>query len=50
MKLVYQGNQQDGIDIPSAKIAQWKPGEEKDVPDELAEELLQRGDEFVEAD
>lgn len=50
MKLVYRGNQQDGIDIPGARIAHWKPGEVRDVPDDLGEELLARGGEFAEAD
>lgn len=50
MKLVYRGNQQDGIDIPGARIANWKPGEAREVPDDLAEELLHRSDEFEEAD
>jgi hypothetical protein len=43
MRLIYTGNC-DAIDIPSLGIAGWKNGEEREVPDDIASELVGRGD------
>lgn len=43
MKVVYAGPDQDGVDIPDQNIVAWKPGEVREVPDELGKELLSRG-------
>lgn len=45
-KLIYTGGNAGGIDIPDAGITAWKPGEAREVPDDLAEELLHRTGEF----
>lgn len=42
MKLTYDGP--TAIDLPAAGIVGWRPGEARDVPDELVESLLERGD------
>jgi hypothetical protein len=44
MKLVYVGGQQGGIDFPSLGIVAWLPSEIRDIPKEIADELLARGD------
>lgn len=49
-KLVYIGPAQGGVDIPAAHIVAWKPGEIRELPENLAEELLGREGQFVEAD
>jgi len=43
MRLVYTGNF-EAIDIPALDIFDWKRGEEREVPDPVASELLERGD------
>jgi hypothetical protein len=50
MRLIYTGEIADGIDVPRANIGKWMPGETWDVPDEIAESLLERVDEFRRAD
>lgn len=44
MKLTYEGPHTGGLDFPAYGIREWKPGEEREVPDELSNELLARGD------
>lgn len=44
MRLVYTGSMVGGIDLPEAGIIGWKPGDVRDIPAPLAEELLGRGD------
>lgn len=47
-RLVYEGPLTGGIDFPKHDIFGWKPGDVREVPNELADELLARG-EFAEA-
>lgn len=44
MKLTYVGSMAGGIDLPSLGIVGWKPGEARDIPESMIEELLGRGD------
>lgn len=50
MKLVYVGERVEAVDVPRARIVNWKRGEARDVPDELAASLLERPEEFREAE
>ncbi len=47
MRIVYQGT--TTIDLPAASIYSWSPGEAREVPDEFAKELLDRGDFVVDS-
>lgn len=46
MQLVYVGERLEAVDVPRARIVNWKRGETREVPAEIAASLLERPDEF----
>lgn len=42
VRLIYRGAA--AIDVPAANIVGWAPGEAREIQEDLAEELLARGD------
>lgn len=50
MQLVYVGERLEAVDVPRARIVNWKRGETREVPDEIAASLLERPDEFRQAE